>query len=206
MVKFEQTCRSDYVYANYDEHPDPSHRPMYLKRVVRCLRDHGSITTILDAGCGGGDFAEGMYKEGFGVFGIDLSESAVRAAQERACGVFKVGSIYDDLCAPFGLKAFDAVVAVETIEHLYSPRLFVKRVNDALRPNGIFIVTTPYWGYFKNIALAVTNRTDSALTALWEGGHIKHWSRRTLTELMTEQRFELIAFEGCGKGVRDWVP
>lgn len=60
--------------------------------------------------------------------------------------------------------------------------------------------------YLKNIALAVTNRTDLALTALWDGGHIKHFSRKTLTKLILEQDFEFIGFEGCGEGIRAYTP
>jgi 2-polyprenyl-6-hydroxyphenyl methylase/3-demethylubiquinone-9 3-methyltransferase len=95
---------------------------------------------------------------------------------------------------------------VETIEHLYNPRQLVRRVHEALRPGGIFIVTTPYWGYLKNVVLAITGRLDGALTALWDGGHIKHFSRRTLTSLVMEQGFDVMAFEGCGEGVRAYTP
>lgn len=59
---------------------------------------------------------------------------------------------------------------LEVIEHLYSPRQFVRRPYTALRPGGILIVTTPYWGYLKNLLLVLTNRIDHALTSLWEGG------------------------------------
>ena len=33
---------------------------------------------------------------------------------------------------------------------------------EALKPGGILVITTPYWGYLKNIVLALTNRTRSA--------------------------------------------
>jgi 2-polyprenyl-6-hydroxyphenyl methylase/3-demethylubiquinone-9 3-methyltransferase len=55
----------------------------------------------------------------------------------------------------------------------------------------LLILTTPYWGYFKNVAVAITNR---ALTALWDGGHIKQWSYRTLRTIYEEQGFDYVAF------------
>ena len=58
----------------------------------------------------------------------------------------------------------------------------------------------------KNLALAATNRMDAALTALWEGGHIKHFSRATLTRLMEEAGFEAVSFYGAGQGVRAHTP
>ena len=60
-------------------------------------------------------------------------------------------------------------------------------------------MTTPYWGYLKNVLLAATGRLDRALTALWDGGHIKHWSYRTLRALFEEQPFEFVAFRGAGR-------
>lgn len=195
----------DYTYESYDENPDPSHRPTYLGKLLKHLMGH-PITTILDAGCGGGDFAEGLHEHGYRVYGVDLSDSAIRAAQKRQVGSFAVSSVYDDLLAPFGLQQVDAVVSIETIEHLYSPRIFLDRAREAMRPGGLLAITTPYWGYLKNIALAVTDRTDKALTVLWDGGHIKHFSRATLTKMAAEQGFEFIAFEGCGEGIRAYIP
>ena len=120
----------------------------------------------------------------------------------RGIGSFQKASVYDDLSAPFaGVTTFDAIVSVEVVEHLYSPRIFVRRAFDALRPGGLLIVTTPYWGYLKNLALALTNRMDSSLTALWDGGHIKHWSRETLSTLLTEQPFEVVGFDGAGRSI-----
>src|SRR5207253_2552797 len=96
---------------------------------------------------------------------------------------------------------FDAIVSVEVIEHLYDPRRFMRRAYEALKPGGLLVLTTPYWGYLKNIALALTNRIDRALTPLWDGGHIKHWSYKTLRALGEELPFEFVAFRGAGRPI-----
>jgi 2-polyprenyl-3-methyl-5-hydroxy-6-metoxy-1,4-benzoquinol methylase len=192
---------TDYSYADYTKFPDPSHRPMYLSKLDGHLKKF-DVKTVLDAGCGGGDFAEGLHEKGYRVFGVDLNDSAIKAAQQRQVGQFSIASVYDDLLAPFNIKQVDAVVSVEVIEHLYSPRILMTRAHEALRPGGLLAITTPYWGYLKNIALAVSNRMDRALNPCWDGGHIKHFSRAKLTEMATDQGFEYVAFEGCGEGVR----
>ena len=48
------------------------------------------------------------------------------------------------------------------------------------------IISTPYHGYLKNLALAVTGKLDAHFTALWDYGHIKFWSVRTLSALLRE--------------------
>lgn len=212
MQSPERESRSDasdgetYYYVDYNDSPDPSHRPLYLKTVLNFLKPLKKGATVFDAGCGGGDFAIGLAEAGYIVFGSDMSPSGVAHARSLNVGKFEVASIYSPLAAPFERKSFDAIVCIEVIEHLYSPVTFAKRAYEALEPGGIIILTTPYWGYFKNIVLAVTNRMDRSLTALWEGGHIKHFSRATLGQLMTERGFETIGFEGCGEGWRAHFP
>jgi 2-polyprenyl-3-methyl-5-hydroxy-6-metoxy-1,4-benzoquinol methylase len=193
-------AEAQYTYDDYATNPDPPHQPLYLQKVLRHLRDDPSIVRVLDAGCGDGNFAASLQDAGFEMFGLDMSPSGVAIANARGVGSFVVSSVYDDLLSPFsGVRGFDAIVAVEVVEHLYAPRLFVRRAFAALRPGGRLVVTAPYWGYFKNIAVAVSGHMDRSLTALWDGGHIKHWSRKTLTQLMLEQSFEVVAFDGAGR-------
>jgi 2-polyprenyl-3-methyl-5-hydroxy-6-metoxy-1,4-benzoquinol methylase len=141
---------------------------------------------------------------GFDVTGFDTSTSGVSHAQMAHSGArFVVASAYEELRERVG-DEFDACVCVEVIEHLFDPRTFVSRVFDVLRPAGLFILTTPYHGYLKNLALAVTGKMDSHFTALWDGGHIKFWSRTTLTRLLQEQGFEVVRVEGVGRVAFLW--
>jgi 2-polyprenyl-6-hydroxyphenyl methylase/3-demethylubiquinone-9 3-methyltransferase len=59
-------------------------------------------------------------------------------------------------------------------------------------------LTTPYHGYLKNLALSLADRWDRHHTALWDGGHIKFWSRRSLAILMKQEGFAVEHFWGCG--------
>lgn len=194
--------RVDHIYHDYSQ-PDPPHQPLYLETMLRHLRAPGDIRHVLDVGSGDGNFTASLSDAGFLMYGIDPSAGGVARAQTRYPQIqFREASAYENLLEPFGrTEPFDAIVTIEVIEHLYSPRTLCRRVHEALRPGGLFIVTTPYWGYLKNIALALTNRVDRALTALWEGGHIKHFSYRTLRRLGEEQGFEFVAFEGAGRRI-----
>ena len=86
---------------------------------------------------------------------------------------------------------FRTVISKEVIEHLHSPRTFAAFVRSILEANGggRFILTTPYHGYLKNLSIALAGKADRHYSALWEGGHIKFWSRRTLAILLREAGF-----------------
>ncbi len=166
--------------------------------VLRQLAALPAGSRVLDAGCGNGYFAKHLREQGYDVVGTDLEESGVANARKLCPQVrFEVASVYDDLAARFG--KFDAVVALEVIEHLYDPRVFVGRVRECLRPGGRFILSTPYHGYLKNLAIALSGKFDAHMTPLWDGGHIKFWSRRTLTTLLEEKGFRVEAFVGAGR-------
>lgn len=70
---------------------------------------------------------------------------------------------------------------------------------NLVRPGGGVVVSTPYHGYFKNVALAASGQMDKHFTALWDGGHIKFFSIDTLTRLPTGAGFVDLRFERAGR-------
>jgi len=47
--------------------------------------------------------------------------------------------------------------------------------------------------------LSITGKWDSHHDVFWDGGHIKFWSKSTLSRLLKEEGFELKDFIGCGR-------
>lgn len=153
---------------------------------------------IFELGCGAGDDAAHLTGLGYRVTGVDASRSGIAIAQQRHPGVrFEVATAEEDLAARFG--QFDVVLSLEVIEHVFSPRAYARSVAALLKPGGIAIISTPYHGYFKNLALAVTNKMDAHFTVLWEGGHIKFWSRKTLDTLFAQVGMRPAGFARVGR-------
>ena len=105
----------------------------------------------------------------------------------------------DDDPSAVGADSFDVAIATEVIEHLVRPRNLPGFAKQLLRPGGPLIISTPYHGYLKNLVLALSNKWDSHLTPLWDGGHIKMWSRKTLSQLLREAGFRVVRFIGAGR-------
>jgi len=96
------------------------------------------------------------------------------------------------------------VVSTEVIEHLYQPRKLIALANEVLKDDGIIVISTPYHGYMKNLALALCNKFDQHLDPLWDGGHIKFWSRNTLSKVLEEYDFRILNFIGAGRVYGLW--
>lgn len=153
---------------------------------------------VFDLGCGNGSVGSWLHARGYDVTGVDASAEGIAIAKRAHPNInVEVGSAYDDLAVRFG--TFPAVISIEVIEHVYAPRLFAKTVFDLVKPGGIAVLSTPYHGYFKNVAVAVTGNFDKHVNPLWDHGHIKFWSIATLSQLLVEAGFSQIKFGRVGR-------
>jgi 2-polyprenyl-6-hydroxyphenyl methylase/3-demethylubiquinone-9 3-methyltransferase len=178
----------------------PTHANAYLwpvlKRIV-LARDWPSQRAF-DLGCGNGATCGMLARLGFEVTGVDTSASGIAQANAAYPGVKAfVGSAYDNLIEVYG--AFPLVVSLEVIEHVMHPRRMAKTFFDLIEPGGVGVLSTPYHSYLKNIALALTGKMDDHFTALWEGGHIKFFSIRTLRQLLQEAGADHVDFLRVGR-------
>lgn len=159
----------------------------YLFPTIRDWLKHAGARSVLDLGCGNGALTSAFVHEGFEMTGMDVSKSGIAVATRSFPGIpFEHAEMETPLASRLR-QTFDAVIAVEVIEHLLLPRLLFERAKEALRPGGVFIVTTPYHGFLKNLALALTNQFDAHWHPLRDYGHVKFFSRTTLTQLFEEQ-------------------
>jgi len=193
-------------YKDYGFYTDaPAHTFNYLQAPVLSLLDKNANTCILDLGCGNGYLANYLISQGFNAYGTDASAEGIAIARQANPDRFFIqdlstGKLPEELQ---GLK-FDTVISTEVIEHLYDPAGFIQFCKEALNGKGELIITTPYHGYLKNLSLSLFNKWDHHLSPGWHGGHIKFWSRVSLSRLLTEAGFTVTAFKGCGRVPYFW--
>lgn len=179
----------------------PTWANSYLWPVVRqeiALAKLPPKARAFDLGCGNGATAGMLADMALDVVGVDPSESGIKQAKSAFSKCrFEIGSAYDDLAARYG--QFSVVVSLEVVEHCYDPKHFARTAFDLVAPGGVAIISTPYHGYLKNVALAVSGKMDRHYTALWDGGHIKFFSIATLGQLLRDAGFSQVRFERAGR-------
>ena len=173
----------------------------YVAPAILSLLDKLEPKRVLDLGSGNGALCCEMARRGYAVAGLEYDSGGVDVARAAYPAIpFYNYGVQDD---PAELlkqeRTFDAVVSTEVIEHLYSPHLLPRYAAGVLREGGHLIVTTPYHGYLKNLALAIFGKWDDHHTALWHGGHIKFWSRKTLSRVLSDNGFRVVSFFGVGR-------
>jgi 2-polyprenyl-6-hydroxyphenyl methylase/3-demethylubiquinone-9 3-methyltransferase len=150
--------------------PQGSFRPLHRLNPVRlgCIRQHLTAhfgrsmsslrpfdgLTLLDIGCGGGLVAEPMSRLGFAVTAVDADDQAIAVARAHAEATglsidYRIAtpewmageSMAGESMAGTGQR-FDAVLALEIIEHVADPAVFLESVGALVRQGGAFIGAT----------------------------------------------------------------
>ncbi|MBP9181993.1 MAG: class I SAM-dependent methyltransferase [Fuscovulum sp.] len=188
---------SGYVYNDAKTNPSHGYLLPALRAELAPLQGAGD-RRLFDLGCGNGSVGAVLAADGWSVTGVDPSVEGITQAKADHPEIrVETGSAYDDLAATYG--RFPVVVSLEVVEHVYAPRDYARTLVDLLEPGGTAIISTPYHGYLKNLALAATGRMDRHFTALWDHGHIKFWSIRTLSRLLSEAGLQDIRFLRVGR-------
>lgn len=129
------------------------HREKFLE-VAKLVKSSGA-KTVLDFGCGPGSFLAvlGETVPGIQALGVDIASPQIEFAGRNIAAKFPGNikfQLLDGEKLPYSDASFDAVTCIEVIEHIH-PFLAAKILAEArrvLKPDGIFILTTPNYRSF----------------------------------------------------------
>ena len=173
--------------------------------VITVIEQTEGVQSICDLGCGNGYLAGKLARIGYNVVGIDASETGINLARKtHPQAGFLTSTIDRELHSRADLGKFDLVVSSDVIEHLYRPADLFEAAIPLLKSQGQFLVTTPYHGYLKNLAISLTGRMDNHFGALTDGGHIKFFSKQTLSQIFKQHGFTDLKFTFYGRAPWLW--
>lgn len=103
---------------------------------------------VLDIGCGAGYGTAELAAQATQATGIDLSPAAVAHAQETYRRDHLRFLAASATALPFQDASFDLITAFEVIEHLTQWQDLLREARRVLRPDGVFLVSTPNKSYY----------------------------------------------------------
>lgn len=137
----------------------PLHRMNPLRTgwiAERIARHHGrdpeaidALTglSVLDVGCGAGLASEAMARRGADVTGLDAAAEALGAARAHAAAgslsiAYRQGTPEELAAEAGGAPRFDAVMALEVVEHVADRAAFVRHLARLAKPDGLVFLST----------------------------------------------------------------
>lgn len=102
--------------------------------------------TVLDYGCGTGTAACQFSSQVKGVHAIDISSKMIEIAREKSAVAkienvrFEQSDIFD---SKYSKESYDVILAFNMLHTVPSPQDVVLRINELLKPEGLFISVTP---------------------------------------------------------------
>ncbi|MFH1038934.1 MAG: class I SAM-dependent methyltransferase [PVC group bacterium] len=110
------------------------------RQVLGELERHCPPGRLLDVGCGTGGFLRLAREAGWEGEGVEINRSVGRyAAEKHGLRIFP-GTLQE---AAFPGDFFDAVMTINTLEHIHQPLPFMREAARVLKPEGYFYAMTP---------------------------------------------------------------
>ena len=151
-------------------------RPLF-ERIARAIPRAASV---LDVGCGRGDFLRYLVEARTDLIlaGVDLSKNEAPAANIK----FYQGDFFE---TKFDRK-FDVLVSLQVIEHLADIRAFANRLNALVAPGGLVIVSTVNEASILYSLAKSGNHVGVplAFNRLYSSHHLHHFTRKSLRQLL----------------------
>lgn len=195
LVRLSPRQHWSFLEAAYRESEDPLYmteargRIATAKAVLRIVERHTKPGRLLDAGCGPGMLLDAAKARGWAPTGVELCRWAARQARKNHGNEVIEGSL-ETAHLPDG--TFDAVTMLDVIEHLADPKQAIRDTFRVLKPGGVALLLTP------DIDAPV-----SRLMGRWWWGlrpaHLYYFSRATLSNLMKDAGFEIVAAPRVGR-------
>ena len=150
---------------------------------------------VMDAGCGWGTTLKALERAGYRAAGMDIARRMLeRLDRDRPERELYVADLTRDL--PEGIDPFDAVLALDVIEHIDDDRGAVSRLARLVRPGGYLVVSVPalpdFFSEFDAIQGHRRRYLPETLRAAFAGGPLEvervFWWGRWLVPLLGRQR------------------
>ena len=97
---------------------------------------------VLDIGCGAGFLTNALATQGFVVTGLDASASSLAVAKQYDPARLVTYARGDAYHLPYADASFEAVCAMDFLEHVAEPAHVVKEAARVLKPHGRFFFHT----------------------------------------------------------------
>jgi hypothetical protein len=198
-IIMRDTLDSGYQFDDEQTAENLPHQKAFRKHFLGLLEHAGVEKNVkgIEIGPGLGDFMSFLTAAGFTISAIEPSKDACRILRDRYPKAQVTNqSGYETIKRPGDEHFF---YALEVIEHCFDPDLLLQKFNHSMKMGEVLVLSTPYHGYLKNLLISLLGKWDSHHDVFWKVGHIKFFSIKTLSKMLSLNGFSIVAIKCYGR-------
>ncbi len=157
-------------------------------KLIDSLQTEGK--SILDIGCGTGDFLAASKNDGWNVVGIEPNEKAKNFAIKKVnTANTKVSLFYKDIEALLkenSNQKFDVISMWHVLEHVYDLEEYISNLEKLLKPNGSLLIAVPNFNSFD------AKYYGKFWAAYDVPRHLWHFSQKSIVKLFGKRNLKVV--------------
>lgn len=157
-----------------------------------------NIKTILDVGCGKGNFLKSVKDlTDAETWGIELVPGVVN--QDNNINNVIIGKI-EDIVSQIPDSYFDCITFNDVLEHLFDPTQLLIDIKPKLKDNGLLIASIPNVRFIDNIFnLIVKKDWEYKNFGILDFTHVRFFTQRSMQRMFKNAGYLLISQNGINK-------
>jgi len=173
-------------------------RPEIISRIP------GSVSRVLDIGCGYGSLGSSLKatRSAIEYYGIDSEPSAAEHLKGIANG-FWISNLNVFDWTQVG--KYDCIVAADVLEHLVDPWSTVAHIKDHLTQDGVLIVSVPNIGNINIVGrLILRGEWKYEESGILDITHLRFFTRKSAIRMISEAGFEIESVGENLENLKGW--
>ena len=154
-------------------------RDVAIKNKIKLITDLKTKNkTILDIGCGTGDFLSEIQKHGWQITGVEPNT----LARETAINHYSIPVVDENKLSEFASNSFSIITLWHVLEHVHNLKQRIKEIHSLLEKEGYAIIAVP------NHTSWDAKHYNSDWAAYDVPRHLYHFSPTTIKDLFHENK------------------
>lgn len=202
--------KTEDEYFEGDPYPKDEERERrlnsYVKNIIIPLLPElkQKKCTLLDAGCGTGDWLYHIYNESginHKVFVAEYSELALAECINRNQFISEA-CLFDANYFPYQKNFFDIIISINLFEHIAAPILFLEKAIMSLKKDGVLLISTPSRYSYKNFIRVIRGKKTHLIHKL----HVTEYTVGQVKEMVKFAGGKVTSIKGSALVVKEFKP